>query len=180
MVLFIAEDHGVIHWETLPEPMTRELFSAAIVRLRAKVDNNLTYKLIVDNLRSHKRLPAGTFQHPLVGVEYLPTYAPYLNPTEEAFNVLRSELIRQLDARRGAIIATKDLPRGQKTSARVSIVTECVTQSMPVLTAQKVQGSAPTQKPSCSNAPLSCRCKPEKDNPPISLVATPAQLGILV
>ena len=110
VVLFISGDHGVIHWETLPEPMTRELFSAAIVRLRAKVDNNLTYKLIVDNLSSHKRLPAGTFQHPLVGVEYLPSYAPHLNPTEEAFNVLKSEMIRQLDARRAAITATKDLP----------------------------------------------------------------------
>ena len=48
-------------------------------------------------------------------------------------------MIRQLDARRAAIIAPKGLPRGEKTSARVSIVTECVTQSMPVLTPQKVQ-----------------------------------------
>ena len=101
MVLFIAEDHGVIHWETLPEPMTRELFSATIVRLRAKLDNNLTYKLIVDNLSSHKHLTAGTFQ------------------------------VRQLDARRAAIIATKDLPRGKKTSARVSIVTDVSPRACP-------------------------------------------------
>lgn len=57
--------------------------------------------------------------------------APFLDPVEEAFSILKTQMVRVLATQQAAIQNTKALPYGQKTQARVAILQGCIAQCIP-------------------------------------------------
>ena len=53
---------------------------------------------------------------------------------------MKTEVTRRLENRKADIVATKSLPRGQKTSSRLAILQQVIAQSVPVITPIKVDG----------------------------------------
>ncbi|KAG2378974.1 hypothetical protein C9374_007612 [Naegleria lovaniensis] len=72
-------------------------------------------------------------------VHALPRYSPQLNPVENAINVLKCEIKKELEQEQEEIEATKDAPQGTKQSKRMEILQQAAEHALESLTEDHVQ-----------------------------------------
>ena len=142
LVLAVCPTLGIVHHQLQVGGLHSADFHHFMVGLLHKLSGfpGLLFTVYSDNLRAHSpTVVADLFADSPHWFNFLPPYSPFLNPTEEAFNVIKHAAKGRLLEKRGAMAATDHLPHGSKCAARMAILQDVVLHSLQVVTPANVK-----------------------------------------
>ena len=93
VIVAISDQVGVVYYEIVVGGVTGEIFRNFITSLTAILDNERAF-LIMDNAPSHNNIHIDSEYQDL---KFLPAYSPFLNPIENCFSVLKSDMKQRLN-----------------------------------------------------------------------------------
>ncbi|KII69198.1 hypothetical protein RF11_08896 [Thelohanellus kitauei] len=69
------------------------IFNKFLTKIRETLGTEQIYTTVIDNVRFHHSNPEFYDDYPYE-IKYLPRYSPFLNPCEEAFNLIKNQVRR--------------------------------------------------------------------------------------
>lgn len=132
----ISKDQ-IIHYKKKIDAYDAESFNTFVKELVEIIQSmNLTNVcLVMDNCRAHRETDISKICSGVVQYRFLPPYSPNLNPIENIFGILKSHMKKLLATTyRNDLLATFDLPWGQKGASREAILDSTFIESLAEIT----------------------------------------------